>query len=263
MRSLHANLANTGPIGIAVALMVASSVVAWARSPMDQAASLPTYGLDDRHVIEDRGPPWSAIGRVDRRGGGFCSGTLIAPDQVLTAAHCLWDQRLGRWMTAEDLHFFAGYRLGGSVARSAVRAVRLHPDIDMDERGRPRDLVTDWAVLTLCEPVPLSDGLQPLVLPSAGENFLLGQGSELIRAGYSQDRPHWPTFVACRVVGRSGALLVLHGCDATFGESGAPFLVETETGWRLLALQIARVQRQQQTFGIGILMTVAQPNEAD
>ena len=32
---------------------------------------------------------WEAVGRLDQEGVGFCTGTLIAPDLVLTAAHCV------------------------------------------------------------------------------------------------------------------------------------------------------------------------------
>ena len=75
--------------------------------------------------------PLGAIGRVNRQGGGFCSGTLIAPDKVLTTARCLWDVRLRRWTATADLHFLAGYHLGKFLAHRKAKAIELPANIQM------------------------------------------------------------------------------------------------------------------------------------
>src|SRR5690349_23002642 len=41
-------------------------------------------GHDDRTPLDTQEWPWAAIGRVNRSTGGFCTGTLIGPRQVLT-----------------------------------------------------------------------------------------------------------------------------------------------------------------------------------
>ncbi|MEM8798570.1 MAG: trypsin-like serine protease, partial [Pseudomonadota bacterium] len=38
---------------------------------------------------------WEAVGKLNIDGRGFCTGALIAPDIVLTAAHCLYDKETG------------------------------------------------------------------------------------------------------------------------------------------------------------------------
>src|SRR6056297_2725282 len=58
---------------------------------------------------------WLAVGRLNVTGQGFCTATLVAPDLVLIAAHCLVDKRTGRVVTPDRVHFLAGYRTGQYV----------------------------------------------------------------------------------------------------------------------------------------------------
>ena len=239
-------------IQIVIALFVASA--ASAEGPPDRSRLIGIYGEDDRRIIEDLGPPWSAIGRINRRSGGFCSGVLIAPDKVLTAAHCLWNTRTRAWMQPDGLFFLPGYRMGSYLSTQAVASVRRDPNVAMDERGQPRDFSMDWAVLTLKGVIPSTKDLRPIPLASVSEIAKIGPGFPLVRAGYSQDRPHLPTSVTCKLLTRSGARLLRHDCDGTKGDSGSPILIETEAGWRVLGLHVAVGERGEEAFGLGVLI---------
>jgi protease YdgD len=84
---------------------------------------------DDRIVIHERGPPWSAIGKI--RVTGFrkarrCTGTLIANNLVVTAAHCVVDA-WGEPFPAHHIHFLAGVRGSDWLGHSMAKCLKFPP----------------------------------------------------------------------------------------------------------------------------------------
>jgi protease YdgD len=64
---------------------------------------------------------WEAVGKLMLGDRGFCTGALIAPNLVLTAAHCLYDKETGARMNPTDIKFLAGWRNGRAAAYRGVK----------------------------------------------------------------------------------------------------------------------------------------------
>jgi protease YdgD len=76
-----------------------SIAIAYATFANAQSSGLKRLNTGD----ESRG--WEGVGRLDVAGKGFCTGALIAPDLVLTAAHCLFDRDTGERVDHEIMEF--------------------------------------------------------------------------------------------------------------------------------------------------------------
>jgi len=216
----------------------------------DKLAIPGIVGEDDRVILDSWDHPWSAIGRLNFTTGGFCTATVVGPRRVLTAAHCLWNRRTARWYPPCALHFLAGYRRGDYKVHALVSHIQIAPGY----QGKAPRPELDWAILTLDRDVSDSTGVIPFA-----ERAVKG-GDRLLQAGYSRDRRHLlTTDRSCQVktIDTAGKLL-LHDCDATFGDSGSPLLVTDENGiYRTAAVHIAMRVRKGKTLGVGVSSAAA------
>ncbi|GAA1272615.1 serine protease [Saccharothrix xinjiangensis] len=115
--------------------------------------------------------PW-VVYLTDSSGRQFCGGTLVAPDKVVTAAHCAASTTVSAGRVVVGREDKQGKQ--GRVVR--LNEVWVHPDYVAADRG------ADVAVLTLRERVPQ----QPLPLAGPEDGELYAPGTEALVLGWGR-----------------------------------------------------------------------------
>ncbi|AKS47268.1 V8-like Glu-specific endopeptidase [Octadecabacter temperatus] len=194
---------------------------------------------------------WEAVGRLDIDGKGFCTGTLIAPDLVLTAAHCMYETNGGQAVDFNRISFLAGLRNGRAEATRSVRNAVIHPSYDNRSDTTSEVVRYDVALLQLDQPIR-NTRIEPFELSTS-----LLRGSQVGVVSYAKDRAESPSLQeTCDVTGQQAGLLVM-SCEIDFGASGAPVFRNENGVPRLVSVFSAMAELDGVKVALG--MDLAEP----
>lgn len=187
---------------------------------------------------------WEPVGLVEIGDDGYCTGTLIAPDLVLTAASCVISDA-GEPIEAGKIRFRAGLIEGVALAESAVLRT-IVPDGYESLDPIPFEMIRlDVALLELATPIATAQ-ISPfgLILPVTGGALSIVQ--------YDLRQLEAPTLhQGCRLFGNHDGLVALD-CDAGGLPSGAPMLEQSGYRSRVVGIVSAMSQSEGRPVAVGM-----------
>jgi V8-like Glu-specific endopeptidase len=193
----------------------------------------------------DDAKAWEAVGRLDINGKGFCTGALIAPSLVLTAAHCMFDTDTGVLIEEGHIEFLAGWRNGRAGAYRDVARVVVHPAYVYNRDVSSDRVRNDLALLELSQPIR-NTSIQPFktaARPRAGDRVGV--------VSYALDRAEAPSLQeVCAVLARQDGVLIT-SCSVDFGSSGAPIFVFENGEAQIVSVVSAKAEVRGEQVSLG------------
>jgi V8-like Glu-specific endopeptidase len=198
--------------------------------------------VDNRiQQVDTRRFPWNTICHLCRVFPGNscagCSGTLIAPDIVLTAGHCLWSQRYSG--PPHAIQVAPGRIDRDTLPYGTIKAVQYWVPrgfIDGPDRA-----IWDFGVIRLVRPFQQIRRFMPMVALDDPALHHVAAHRRLSVAGYPSDRPIGTMWRHSERLKRVTARRLFYSVSTCPGHSGSSVTTDRGRGAEIIAVHTTGV----------------------
>lgn len=176
-----------------------------------------------RMIQENEASHWYGVAKLNVAGESWCNAVLVSETEVVTAAHCLYRSKIGKFADAEDVKLEFGLRRDQRVSLHGVVAFSMLSKVvpnTFDNTNWER-FSSDLALLRLDAPIP-----EETAVPFDIRDWQPGESVTVV--GYDNDRPYIPSAHEDYVIAPLSDSVAKLDCAISPGLSGAAVVGQSE-----------------------------------